>query len=162
MRGSREGDRGSGPPPPSWKWKKYSFFLAILVRIRWKSKSYQASIQCLAIIGPFPSAKRHWNGVSLAGQWWTALSAFWIVFPLIKKEQKKNVRRCQSLAKLPGSAHGGLYGWCACGPDDCTWRLTTYWFFIRSHLLLFLHVTWEFYMAKWCHISKGRYTRCEI
>ena len=29
-------------------------------------------------------------------------------------------------------------------------------FFIQSHLLLFLHVTWEFYMAKWCHTRKGR------
>ena len=36
-----------------------------------------ASIQCWAIIGP--PAKRHLNGVSLAGQWWPAFSGIWIL-----------------------------------------------------------------------------------
>ena len=32
-----------------------------------KSQNYQASIQCWAII--YPAAKRHFDGVSLAGRW---------------------------------------------------------------------------------------------
>ena len=42
-----------------------------------KSQSYQASIPCWAIIGP--PAKRHLNGVSLAGRWWPAYSGTWIL-----------------------------------------------------------------------------------
>ena len=61
MGGSREGDRRSGPPE--------------------KSQSYQASIPCWAIIGQ--PAKRHLNGVSLAGWWRLIYSDLWILYPLI-------------------------------------------------------------------------------
>ena len=47
------------------------------------------------------------NGVSLAGRWWPAFSAIWILFPLIK--QKKPVRVGPPLAKLSGSAHELLW-----------------------------------------------------
>ena len=54
------------PPPPPWKITKIKGSLAIQVRILLKSQSYQASIQCLAIVS-LP-AKRHLNGVSLVGR----------------------------------------------------------------------------------------------
>ena len=41
-----------------------------------KSQSYQASIQYWAIISPL--AKRHLNGVLLAGRWWSDFSGIWI------------------------------------------------------------------------------------
>ena len=64
------------PPPPETESQKYRV-----------SQQYWSgsSIQCWAIIGLFSSAKLQLNGVSLAGQRWPALSAIWIVFPLIKK-----------------------------------------------------------------------------
>ena len=139
----QSGDRGSGLPP--WKITKTKGFLAILVRIRWKSKSYQASIQCWVIIGPLPSAKRHLNGVSLA-----RFKCYWDSLSPHKK-------RCQRLTKLSGSAL------CVAYIDDAhegprivheDWQPID--FLIQSQLLLFLHVAWEFYMAKWCHIRKGR------
>ena len=67
-----EGDR-----PHPWK----IGFLSILVRFPLKSQSYQASIRCWAISGT--PAKRHLNGVSLAGQWWPAYSGVWILSPII-------------------------------------------------------------------------------
>ena len=100
MCGSREGDRGSGPPPP-WKILKIKGFLAIQVWIPWKSQSYQAMIECWVIIGT--PAKRHLNGVSLAGRWWPRL------YPLIKwKKRKKEINVVKvgpPLTKLSGSAH---------------------------------------------------------
>ena len=45
-----------------------------------KNHSYQASIQCWANIGP--PAKRHLNGVLLAGQWWPIYSDIWILYTL--------------------------------------------------------------------------------
>ena len=60
----QRGDRGSGPL--LWKIKKIKGSLAILVLIPLKSQSYYSSIHCWAIIGP--PAKRHLNGVSLAGR----------------------------------------------------------------------------------------------
>ena len=76
------GDRGSGPPSP-WKLTIYIGFLAILVRIPWKSQSCQANIQCWATIGT--PAKRHSNAISLVGQWWPFYSGsgIWIVSPPI-------------------------------------------------------------------------------
>ena len=90
MCGSRRGggDRGSRSPPP-WKITTIYGSLAILVRIPLKLQSYQSSIQCWAIIGA--QAKRHLNGVSLAGRWWPANSGVWIFPPLIK-QKKKNVK----------------------------------------------------------------------
>ena len=57
--GGGGGDRESGPPEKSPK----NGFLSILVRFPLKSQSYQVSIP----LG-YQSAKRHLNGVSLAGQ----------------------------------------------------------------------------------------------
>ena len=57
---------------------------------------YQSSIQCWAIIGT--SAKRHLNGVSLAGRGWLAFSGIWTP-PLInfKNKTKQNkTKKCQS------------------------------------------------------------------
>ena len=67
-----EGDR-----PHPWK----IGFLSMLVRFPLKSQSYQASIRYWAISGT--PAKRHLNGVSLAGQWWPAYSGVWILSPII-------------------------------------------------------------------------------
>ena len=151
MRGSREGDRGSGPPPPPWKWKNIGF-LSNTGPDLLKIEKLPSQHSMLGHHRPVPVSETpfHWRfaGGPMMDRFKSYLNSL--------SPHKKTVRRCQSLAKLSGSAHGGLCRWCACGPDDCTWRLTTYWFFIRSHLLLFLHVTWEFYMAKRCHIRKGR------
>ena len=57
--------RGVRTPPPPEELQKLLGSLAILVRIPLKSQSYQSSIQCWTIIGT--PAKRHLNGVSLAG-----------------------------------------------------------------------------------------------
>ena len=56
MRGSKGGGGAKGSDPPE-KSQKIKGFLVILARIRYKPQSYQASIQCLAIIGT--PAKRH-------------------------------------------------------------------------------------------------------
>ena len=61
-----------------------------MIRIALKSQSFQASIQCSAMIGP--PAKSHLNGVSLAGRWCPANSGIWILPPFIKLKQKG----CQS------------------------------------------------------------------
>ena len=42
-----------------------------------KSQNFQASIECWGIIGT--PAKRHLNGVSLAGRRWPVLSDIWIL-----------------------------------------------------------------------------------
>ena len=75
-----EGEAGGRDTP--WKITNIWGSLAILVWIPLKSQSYQSSIQCWAIIGPV--AKRHLNGVSLAGRWWPAHSGICILPPLIK------------------------------------------------------------------------------
>ena len=59
----QRGDRG---PPPLEKSQKNRVSKQYWSRSPEKSQSYQASIQCWAIIGP--PAKRYLNGVSLAGQ----------------------------------------------------------------------------------------------
>ena len=100
--------RGGGVrTPPLSSYKNIGFFSnTILVRIPLKSQSYQSSIQCWTSIGP--PAKRHLNGVSLAGRLWPANSGIWILPPLIKlkKQQNKNVFKVgPPLTKLSGSAH---------------------------------------------------------
>ena len=63
---SREGgDKGVRIYPPPWKILKLYVSLWILVQTSWKSQSYQAIIQCFAII-----MKRYLNGIFLVGQWW--------------------------------------------------------------------------------------------
>ena len=66
MCGSRGGDRGSGlPPPPPEKLQNIGFLNHTGPDPLKESQIYQSSIQCWAIIGP--PAKRHLNGISLAG-----------------------------------------------------------------------------------------------
>ena len=60
---SEAGEGGGGPDPVPLKNHSYYGFLEILVRIPWKVRNFQASIQYWAIIGP--PAKRHLYGVSL-------------------------------------------------------------------------------------------------
>ena len=78
MRGP-SGGRGSGPPEKS---QKYKVSLQFWSRSPERSRSYRASIQCWTIIST--PAKRHLNGVLLAGRWWLAYSGIWILPPLIK------------------------------------------------------------------------------
>ena len=68
MGGSRGGgDRGSEPPPPE-NYQEYRISLPYWSGSTVIPQSYmhQASIRCWATIGP--SAKRHLDGVSLAGR----------------------------------------------------------------------------------------------
>ena len=91
MRGSRGGDRGSGPPPPPGKLQKYRVPLQYWSGSFEKSQSYQASIPCWAIIGP--PAKRHLNGVSLAGRVDGPLGGILILPPLINLKKTKKKRQ---------------------------------------------------------------------
>ena len=75
---------GTGGPDPLENYKNIGF-LSNTCPDPLKSQRYQVSIQCLAIIGP--PAKRHLNGVSLAGQWWAAKSGNWILHQTKKKRQ---------------------------------------------------------------------------
>ena len=82
-------DMGSWPlPPPSLKNHK-------------NLKAYQASFQCWSIIGM--PVKSHFNGVWLAGRWWSAYSGIWILSSTLKK--KNVVKVGPPLTKLSGSAH---------------------------------------------------------
>ena len=74
-------ERGTGGPDPSEKLQKFRVSKQHLSRSPEKPHSYKASIQCLANIGP--PAKRHLNGVSLAGRLWPAYSGILILPPLI-------------------------------------------------------------------------------
>ena len=59
---------------------------------------------CWAIMGM--PAKHHFNGVSLAGQWWPAYSGIWNLPSLINfKKRKRNVKVGPPLTKLSGSVH---------------------------------------------------------
>ena len=84
-------ERGFDPSP--WKITKIKGVLAILIRSPEKSQRYQASIQRWPIIGPL--AKRHLNGVSLAGRWWPIYSDIWIIYSLVsqQKNQKKKKKK---------------------------------------------------------------------
>ena len=81
-----EGGAGGpdSPPPPLKNKKRYRLSKQYWAGSPEKSQSYKASIQCWAAIGP--PAKRHLNGVSLAGRWCPTFSAIWILFPFIKKQ----------------------------------------------------------------------------
>ena len=70
---------GTGGPDPPLENHKNIGFLAILVPIPLKSLSYQASFQGWGIIDT--AAKRHLNGVSLAGRRWSANCGIWIIPP---------------------------------------------------------------------------------
>ena len=76
--GGGGGGRGSGPPEKIPKYRGFSHSCLDPLK---KSQKYQASIQCWAIIST--SAKRHLNGVLLAGRWWPAYSGIWIIPPII-------------------------------------------------------------------------------
>ena len=62
----QRGDRRLGPPPPLKNHKNIGFLSKTGPDSPEKSQSFQASIQCWAIIGA--QAKRNLNGVSLAGR----------------------------------------------------------------------------------------------
>ena len=68
---------------------KIKGFLAILVRIPWKIKKATKPefMQCSNIIDM--PAKRHLNGVSLAGRWWPAFSGILSSLFSSTKEKKK-------------------------------------------------------------------------
>ena len=89
MRGSRGGNRGSGPP---LKNHKNIGFLSNTgpdsLKFTKKSQSYQVSIQCWAISGT--PANRHLNDVLLAGQRWPAFSGIWVLPSLKEKKKRKN------------------------------------------------------------------------
>ena len=53
-----------------------------------KHKTTKPAFKVLAIIGP--PAKRHLNGVLLAGRSWPAYSGIWIHTPLINYSEKKS------------------------------------------------------------------------
>ena len=72
---SKGGDRGSGPPLKNHN--NIGFLSNTVPDHMKKSQSYKASIQRVAIIGP--PAKRHLNGVLLAGRWWPSHSGIWIL-----------------------------------------------------------------------------------
>ena len=91
---------GTGGPDPLDNYKNIGF-LSNTGPDPLKSQSYQVSIQCWAIIGP--PAKRHLNGVSLAGQCWPAKSGILILTALIKL--KKTVKVGPPPTKLSGSLH---------------------------------------------------------
>ena len=85
------GDRGPDLPPG--KSQKYRVSKQYGSESLGKLHSYLAS--CLATIGP--PAKRYFNGVTLAGRWWPALSGIRIISPLSPhKLKKKKKKRCPS------------------------------------------------------------------
>ena len=89
MRGSRGGGGAGDPDPPHEKSQIYRVSKQHWSGFPEKLQTYQASNQSWAIIGP--PAKRHFNGVSLAGQAWPAFSVIWIFSPLINLKKS-----CQS------------------------------------------------------------------
>ena len=121
-----------------------------------KSQSYQASIQCWAIIG-MPE-KRNLNGVSLAGQCWTVYSGILILTSLINK---RVVKFWPPLTKLTGSAHGfsikmeGFdtaisYTYCSCKWCKWVWPLM-----LLSHLGEYVcEWAYECYLAPICNDRK--------
>ena len=111
MRGSRGGDRGPDPPPPE-KSQKYR-----VSQQYWSGSAENPKATKPAFnVGPSSARSRQRNAIELAFRW---MARFLDSLSTHKK-------RCQSLAKLSGSAHGGLYRSCACTPEDCTWKLTIY------------------------------------
>ena len=91
MGGSRRGTKGRTLPPPPKNHKKYRVPSNSGPDPLKKYKSEQASIQFRAIIGT--PAKRHLNGVSLAGLWWPDYSG--IRTDRLSHLKKRN-KTCQS------------------------------------------------------------------
>ena len=85
-----EGGQGvrTPPPPPPEKSPEIGF-LSILVITKL----------------PKPSAKRHLNGISLAGQRWPTYSGVWILSHIINQNLKKRYQSWTPPTKLSGSAH---------------------------------------------------------
>ena len=119
----KRGDGGSGPP---WKVTKNIGFLSNMVPDPLKTQSYQSSIQCRAIIGP--PAKRHLNGVSLAGRWLPANSGIWIpphqaknpskLDPSAKTSWMRHIWQNEILSELMFIPHTTEYiGFCMTSPD---------------------------------------------
>ena len=82
--GPEVGDRGSRSPLKIHS--KYRVSYKYWPGSPKKSQGYQASIKCWAIIGT--PAKCHFNGVSLAGKWWSAYSGIWILPRLINLKKR--------------------------------------------------------------------------
>ena len=95
------GYRGS-VPPPQLKTHKAIGFLSNTGPDPWKIIKLPSQH---SILGHHrPPAKRHFNGVSLAGRWWPAFIGYWILSPLINNKKKKLSEGAQ-LTKLSWSAH---------------------------------------------------------
>ena len=75
MGGPRGRTGGPDAPPPEKSQKNIRFLSNTGSDPLKKTQSYQASIQCWAIVG-------HLKGVSLAGRWWPIYSDIWILYPL--------------------------------------------------------------------------------
>ena len=151
MRRSRVEDRG--PAPTHLKIKKYIGFLSNTGPNLLKTKKLPSEHSMLAHHWPIPVSempfKRHFAG----GPMMVRFKCYLDSLSPYKKHAKKTVRVWQNfldphMVAYIDDAH--------VGPRIVHEDWQPIDFFIRSHLLLLLHVTWEFYMAKWCHIRKGR------
>ena len=78
---------GAGVWTSHEKSQKYRVSYKFLSRFPEKLRSYRASIHCWVIIST--PAKRHVNGVLLAGRWWTAYNGILILPPLINENNQK-------------------------------------------------------------------------
>ena len=80
---SRGGGQGVRTPTPSLKNPKYIGFLSntSLYPLENHNATKPYIIQGWATINP--PVKRHVNGITLAGRWWSAFSGTWILYPLI-------------------------------------------------------------------------------
>ena len=132
MRGSRGGQVAWTPS----SWKNTELY-RISKQCNWSgspeiSQSNQASIQYWAIIGP--PAKRHSNGVSLAGRWWVDLCDIWILsLPLTSLKKKK---RCQRKFDTPWQNSLDLRIWHVLDAhyvDSKNWLMSDY-FLLNGHL----------------------------
>ena len=142
MRGSRVGT--GGPDPPPLKNHKNKGFLSNTGPDPLKIEKLPSQHSMLGHHRPAPISETPFKWRFAGGPMIARFKFYWDSLSPHKK-------RCQSFDKTfwIRAYDDGLYRWCAWGPEDCTWRLTTYWFFFQSQLLLFLHLAWEFYIAKW-------------
>ena len=80
-----------------------------------KATKWTSTTQKVVIKMEPPPARKIWirakakgqNGVSLAGRWWPAFSAFWILYPLTQKQTQKVVIKMEPppAKKKSGYAH---------------------------------------------------------